>query len=488
MLPDGEESESCVCQYCLQEIDFERDYSTELSCGRAGCGRSPFHQTCIETHLRKLKLPTDRMAGFPCPRGHGKDRTDDSIPCKGRIDSTHKRLPCNLKKKKKALAPVPAPARNGRKDGMTTAASQAAARMATQQSVKAAPTGKHTAAVAKPAAGAVKPAVVAAVKPKKEDIQALVARMRSEINGHANNGGPSRPAPQLPRRPAAPPQPAPGDLVAARLGGAAAPRAFVPGMEPAEPAQRKSKAFNLTDSSFPQLGAMPAKANNAKMVDKDDTKEVDNYNGSPRQALVALPSPAARDVPSHFVRDVNRYNALVGAPGISHDDGGLSSGDSGGGSMSFGGGSICSDIGEPSTITMSDTQSELADPEEYDPVRDGAIPDDQLWVAVQHGLDAAGLDAKHFTFVQQVAFQLGMPFPPKEKATTNLVDTMHETGPPERPSPQEDPYMLFEPVPAIIAPATSKSIEPVSHVAYPMIQTNADEPELVDELLALCGV
>eukprot|EP00955_Chlamydomonas_euryale_P054967 355993-Chlamydomonas_euryale.AAC.16 len=182
MLPDGEESESCVCQYCLQEIDFEasetraslrlamrpqsapvsspliltlplemqRDYSTELSCGRAGCGRSPFHQvrfrddgveilatlgrapsdtqprpvlppqTCIETHLRKLKLPTDRMAGFPCPRGHGKDRTDDSIPCKGRIDSTHKRLPCNLKKKKKALAPVPAPARNGRKDGVSS--------------------------------------------------------------------------------------------------------------------------------------------------------------------------------------------------------------------------------------------------------------------------------------------------------------------------------------------------------------------------------
>jgi hypothetical protein len=59
-----------------------------------------------------MRLPPDRLAGFNCPKGKGKEETKQEPPaaqCPGRINSTHKRQPCSGKNKKKAAAAAAPP-------------------------------------------------------------------------------------------------------------------------------------------------------------------------------------------------------------------------------------------------------------------------------------------------------------------------------------------------------------------------------------------
>ena len=62
---------------------------------------------CVEECLRSQKLKTDRLIGFNCPRGSGKYQPEGMLPCKGRIDSTHKLYP-SKKKVVPVIVPLPA--------------------------------------------------------------------------------------------------------------------------------------------------------------------------------------------------------------------------------------------------------------------------------------------------------------------------------------------------------------------------------------------
>eukprot|EP00798_Chlamydomonas_sp_ICE-L_P014670 gene14670-20705_t len=107
-IPSEFSKEVAACHYCGIIADPQVDYTSELTCSFKACGRRLYHQDCVETHLRRQKMQVGRMAGFGCPRGHHKNATDND-PCGGKISSSHKSHPVNLKKKAKALIPIPKP-------------------------------------------------------------------------------------------------------------------------------------------------------------------------------------------------------------------------------------------------------------------------------------------------------------------------------------------------------------------------------------------
>lgn len=56
-------------------------------------------QSCVDTHLRRIKHNPGQFSGFQCPRGNGKGVLPNEAPCVGRIKNTHRYLPRNQKKK-----------------------------------------------------------------------------------------------------------------------------------------------------------------------------------------------------------------------------------------------------------------------------------------------------------------------------------------------------------------------------------------------------
>ncbi|PNH09044.1 hypothetical protein TSOC_004386 [Tetrabaena socialis] len=100
-----------LCHLCSDEVT-EGDYRRELTCSYVACPGSDqaYHESCISNYLRKLKLPVDRLIGYPCPVV-----LDNGRACSGCIQRTHHKQPLNQKRKQKrmdaaaAAAAVPKP-------------------------------------------------------------------------------------------------------------------------------------------------------------------------------------------------------------------------------------------------------------------------------------------------------------------------------------------------------------------------------------------
>ncbi|KAF8068244.1 macro domain-containing protein [Scenedesmus sp. PABB004] len=118
----------CVCDLCGDDVHPDAEICVAISCPR--CDSLMYHQGCIEKYLKKHGFEMNRKAGFPCPRGRGKN-TKFPDECKGKVDKSHPIVPRNEEKKKKAQAPpvqqvVPS-AKPGSKGGAPAAAAPAAA-------------------------------------------------------------------------------------------------------------------------------------------------------------------------------------------------------------------------------------------------------------------------------------------------------------------------------------------------------------------------
>ncbi|GFR46153.1 hypothetical protein Agub_g7680 [Astrephomene gubernaculifera] len=87
------------CYICSDAVT-EADYRRELTCSYGGCPGTDhaYHEECITEYLRKLKFPTSRLIGYPCPV-----LLDNGRPCTGRITATHHKQPLNQKKKQKRV-------------------------------------------------------------------------------------------------------------------------------------------------------------------------------------------------------------------------------------------------------------------------------------------------------------------------------------------------------------------------------------------------
>ncbi|KAG0586899.1 hypothetical protein KC19_2G125700 [Ceratodon purpureus] len=95
------------CEYCGEVCDSTQDELNAIACTFEGCP-SPtiYHQHCIETYLKTIRLDKQRKTGFQCPRGCGKGSKSDK-PCPGRVTKSHPIHARNDSSKKRRKAKMP---------------------------------------------------------------------------------------------------------------------------------------------------------------------------------------------------------------------------------------------------------------------------------------------------------------------------------------------------------------------------------------------
>ncbi|GAX73259.1 hypothetical protein CEUSTIGMA_g713.t1 [Chlamydomonas eustigma] len=376
-----------ACKFCGLEVHEEEELCAELSCTSSICGRSIYHTICIEQCLRKQGLSPDRMSGFQCPWGWGKvSLASGDGTCRGKITKIHRIVQKNKKKKAQALEVFPVEAfvkpTSVQPKPKQTAAQAAASRLAAN---KPTPVRSNTLAGQGPAPAAL---ITAA------QLREIKVALQKEVVAAANSKKITNTAPSIPNPiKASNVEFVAGSRAAARLGtclgdvpvklgkGKRTEAAFIPGLEVLEPkrqtragdAVKQTQIFHHNNAEFPALSS-DGKHNN-KYYDQAHAAKGKAYGTREKKEINALN-------PNHanaFVTDLDAYNALLGNLGWDLDD--------------------ASDVEEVFVAAPEAPQAPIK-------LEEPPIPDELLFYAIQHGLEAAGLSEEHAAYVESVRNEL----------------------------------------------------------------------------------